>query len=436
MRPSIPLGLPFAPAQVEAHYVSWPLLPDLLPSSFPGVQSKRDEVVVDIDREVLVKRMKRYFDPETSNEEMRRLCPRALESTQAFDAPAARAALIKRGFKPEYVVRYCYRPFDLRWIYWEPEQGLLGRRSPDYFAIAAPDNPCIEARQRQPMDVFDRGYVTATLADNFGNGFSNFFPLRIQASENLITEAGPHPNVSREADGYLANIGGKFYHLFYHVAAILHSPVYRSENQGALKQDWPRIPLPATKDALVASATLGREVAALLDPEGPLPKSGKCVKTIATITAAEGRLDPDAGDLEITVGWGHAGKGGVTMPAKGRITTREMTPGEQEALPEGAIGILGVETCDVWLNGRAYWRNIPLPVWEYTLGGYQVIKKWLSYREKELLGRSLTVEEARSVTDIARRIAAILLMGPALDANYCAVKQATCELSKGAGLNH
>lgn len=118
------------------------------------------------------------------------------------------------------------------------------------------------------------------------------------------------------------------------------------------------------------------------------------------------------------------------MPAKGKVTTREMTRDEQDSLPEGATGILGVQTCDVWLNERAYWRNIPLPVWEYTLGGYQVIKKWLSYREKELLGRSLSVEEARYVTEIARRIGAILLLSPALDASYLAVKQATYELNK------
>ena len=35
------------------------------------------------------------------------------------------------------------------------------------------------------------------------------------------------------------------------------------------------------------------------------------------------------------------------------------------------------------------------------------------------------MDEARAVTDIARRIAAILLMEPKLDANYEAVKQST-----------
>lgn len=69
------------------------------------------------------------------------------------------------------------------------------------------------------------------------------------------------------------------------------------------------------------------------------------------------------------------------------------------------------------------------------MGGYQVIKKWLSYREMGLLGRSLTKEEARYVTGMARRIAALLLMGPALDANYESVKSETYpwrDLAQGA----
>ena len=80
------------------------------------------------------------------------------------------------------------------------------------------------------------------------------------------------------------------------------------------------------------------------------------------------------------------------------------------------------DTRDVYLNDTAYWRNIPANVWEYYIGGYQVIKKWLSYREQELLGRALRAEEAREVTGMARRLAAIVLMQPALDENYRCVK--------------
>ncbi len=66
---------------------------------------------------------------------------------------------------------------------------------------------------------------------------------------------------------------------------------------------------------------------------------------------------------------------------------------------------------------------MPTRVWDYTIGGYQVMKKWLSYRERALLGRSLTADEAREVRDMARRIATILLLEPELDANYQAAKQ-------------
>ena len=83
----------------------------------------------------------------------------------------------------------------------------------------------------------------------------------------------------------------------------------------------------------------------------------------------------------------------------------------------------GESTLDVYLNDVAYWRNVPERVWGYTIGGYQVMKKWLSYREEKLLGRSLTMDEAREVTNMARRIAVILLE-PALDENYARVKAA------------
>ena len=53
--------------------------------------------------------------------------------------------------------------------------------------------------------------------------------------------------------------------------------------------------------------------------------------------------------------------------------------------------------------------------------GYQVLKKWLSYREAPLLGRPLHEEEARYFAQVVRRIAAILLLGPALDRSYAAI---------------
>ncbi len=50
-------------------------------------------------------------------------------------------------------------------------------------------------------------------------------------------------------------------------------------------------------------------------------------------------------------------------------------------------------------------------------GRYQVLKKWLSYREK-LLGRDLHPNEAREFAAMVVRISALLLLDPSLDENY------------------
>ncbi|MCE5254195.1 MAG: hypothetical protein LLG45_08340 [Actinomycetia bacterium] len=58
------------------------------------------------------------------------------------------------------------------------------------------------------------------------------------------------------------------------------------------------------------------------------------------------------------------------------------------------------------------------------------MKKWLSYREKPLLGRGLKREQMREVAHMARRIATLLLAQPALDANYRAVRKNAKPLSR------
>ena len=95
-----------------------------------------------------------------------------------------------------------------------------------------------------------------------------------------------------------------------------YAPAYLTENADGIRQDWPRIPLPDTREALKDSARLGRELAALLDPENPVPgvTAGAIrpeLKPLAVISkVGGGALNPDAGDLALTVGWGHGGKDG------------------------------------------------------------------------------------------------------------------------------
>ena len=92
-----------------------------------------------------------------------------------------------------------------------------------------------------------------------------------------------------------------------------------------------------------------------------------------------------------------------------RVVERDYTA-DRRALV-GATGrspLHGHTTFDVYLNGNAYWCNVPAAVWHYKLGGYQALKKWLSYRERPVLGRALLLEEALYFAEVARRIAAIV----------------------------
>jgi len=218
--------------------------------------------------------------------------------------------------------------------------------------------------------------------------------------------------------------------LLHHTIALMTSPAYLTESSDGARQDWAHVPL--ARKELLTSAELGRQVAVLLDTEHPVLNvtTGEVRPELRTIAVPTTMLAPGAFDFRVTAGWGHASQGGV-MPGKGKLLTRAYRPDEQ---PEQShLALLGKSTHDIYLNDTAYWRNVPEKVWDYSIGGYQVVKKWLSYREHELLGRPLTMDEAREVTHMARRLSALLLLAPALDANYAAAKATATPLPADKG---
>ena len=234
-------------------------------------------------------------------------------------------------------------------------------------------------------------------------------------------EDGRRPNLSAAAQRYLDRLGLGVEDLFYHALAVLHDPRYREANAGALRMEWPRIPLPGWPDGeaphaaeeMRASTARGWELAALLDPEEPVPgvTAGALRPEIAAIaipSTADGR-NMTGDDFALTADWGHFGPGGAVMPGQGRAVKRDYTANERESLSD-TVAVLGDATVDVHLNDNARWSNVPAGVWNYKLGGYQVLKKWLSYRESKVLGRHLMPEEVQHFTDTARRIAAVLAL--------------------------
>ncbi len=549
--PLLPLGLPFAPTAVSEDWFNWPALTDLFPTSFPGVNTSRDRFLTHTDLDQLRERIADYFDVGLNHEEIARRYPVIMKSMQHFDAQSTRdKLLIRRGPIETGFIEFAYRPFDNRWLYWEADSGLLNRPRAEYKPHVFEGNLWLVTPQKQRRE-WSPPLVATNMGDiNHMDGSTAYLPVWIHETGLGADETGAQyvPNLSPAAQRYLERLGLDVEDLFYHTLAVLHDPAYRRANAGALRMEWPRIPLPgwpelaaasptgrggsrtaptatAHADApaadpsvipaqagiqtpadaadfsvvpvktgthpsdtpadpadnpvnagapgadpsiapaktgthpsvaaqtLAASAASGRQLAHLLDSDTPVPGvttaplRPEIIAIAVPATTDDGNMTGD--DFALTAGWGHYGAGEAVMPGQGRAVERAYTAKEREAFQravsdparsghsglrrnpanpagsaqspapaspaapptpdlENTITTLGATTYDIYLNDRAYWQNVPANVWQYKLGGYQVLKKWLSYREHPILNRPLTPEEVQHFTDTARRIAAIL----------------------------
>jgi len=135
------LGFPFAHRIYATAYTSWPKLPELFPTSFPGIKTSRDPLVVEVDRHALVERICFYLDQKNKDGEVAASCPTAMEDTATFDPHKTRSFLIRefntdiqlarengevgtdeqigRKIVGQKIRKFLYRPFDQRFLYWE-----------------------------------------------------------------------------------------------------------------------------------------------------------------------------------------------------------------------------------------------------------------------------------------------------------------------------
>jgi hypothetical protein len=428
------LGMPFKPRTYTSQYLEWPKFSELFPESSPGVQTGRDDLLVDILRETVEHRMAQYLSPYVTDDEADRLAPGIMKDSARFNAKEVRQALQAKGYRPWQIIHFAYRPFDARWLYWEPTTKLLDENRKEYVAAYQSNVPAMYLAQKNRRE-FDPPGVTCLIANRHLNERgANIFPLSTIGSP-VPGKIESRANLSPQAQSYITERQSDEHWLFFHALATMHTPVYRSENSGALVSDWPRIPLPATQESLSRSAELGNRLARLLDSEYPvtLPTEWSFLSALRLPPITE----PERA-LTITAGWGYRGQGATVMPGRGTSRERDWTEIEHARIDalaaaqglsaEVLMSFLGATCIDVYLNGDAWWSAVPANVWEYTRGGYQVLKKWLSYRESSVLGRGLMTEEAAWFAQVVRRISAILLMGPALDESYRAIASSAVPL--------
>ncbi|WP_339093796.1 type ISP restriction/modification enzyme [Deinococcus sp. VB142] len=412
------------PMNESGDYGTWPKVVDLAEvPPFNGPIERRGLALIDMDESALAYRIGSYFNPEIADATVDSLHPKLMMTgNRIVGSDARRKLLAEHTFSAENIVRYPFKPFDVRYAYLANIRPLFSEPSPQLLEQRSPENAFFVTRDMADKTAEGIPFYFSSVPVDYHllAGEARHFPILLNStsaqSDGLFSDAptSTRANLSPLARTYLSALGAPDPDsspeaaalLWHHALAVGFSAAYLTENAAGVAADWPRIPLPATLEALQASARLGARVAELLDnphaataPE--LGAVGRLKKVDAAAAAAQG--------YEVRAGWGNLQRGNVVMPGRGRVTERAASDLPSE---------LGGRVLDVALNDGWVWENVPLSVWEYTIGGYQVVKKWLSYREFGVLGRALTLDEAREVSRMARRLAELVRLGPQLDANY------------------
>lgn len=433
--------LSFRPRDVGSTYLAWPRLPDLaVIEPINGLMEKRGGALIDIDRAALTARMKIYLDNTLDWAAFSLLGHPLAKDAARFKAKDARTKAIgAASFSDKQIVRYLVRPFDVRYSYFTEVRPIWNEPRPQLWTQFSGGNQFLVSR---PSGVADPEgspvFFTRCLGDNDAQrGHSYYFPFQTYDPTHGLLDGATSANLSGRARAWLTHLGlpdpdtdvNAAAAPWRHALAITYAPQYLGDNADGIAIDWPRIPLPNERKALDASVALGAQVAALLDTEADVPDvtSGSIAEHLRMLGGVS------ATDLRVTAGWGSRDSNGRINPGRGKTETRDWTEAEAEDLRKGfaadgiaearGFALLG-RAVDVYLNETTFWRGVPEATWNYVIGGYLVIKKWLSYRDEAVRGEPLSKAEAREVTGMVRRLTAIVLLSDRLDMNYVACRDA------------
>ncbi len=157
---------------------------------------------------------------------------------------------------------------------------------------------------------------------------------------------------------------------------MLYAPTYRQTYAEFLKSDFPRVPFTADYELFSELAGLGRELTEL-----HLMKSDKLNEPITKFQGS-----------------------GSNVVAKPKRVGRDYRPEEER----------------VYINKDGqYFEGIPPELWEYQVGGYQVLDKWL-YDRRE---RKLSNEEIQHYCRVATALHHTMDLQKEIDEIYPAVEE-------------
>lgn len=348
--------LPKDNSYLEEYKESFSVL-DLMSQSSTGVQTSRDDLVVDISSANLLARIVDFADEGKSDEVARLTYFGGRESgkylpgdTRGWKLSDARVKI--RNFTHKDVIRsYSYRPFDVRHIYYCREMVDWGREG--LFCNFVKSNVGIViGRQGQavgdmPWNVV---FVTEAISDlnMFYRGGGCTFPLYLYSDE--LGKVKKTPNLDKKIVAAIEKIVGQVTpeDVFHYVYAVLHTPEYRKKYKEFLKIDFPRIPYPKDANSF-------RE----LVEKGAALVATHLLKSDAVTSAVE------TSDIATFAG---------------------ATVVDKPMLKDGCV----------YFDKAKVFENVPGVAWNFYIGGYQPAQKWLKDRK----GRTLSEDDIKHYRQI------------------------------------
>jgi len=414
----------------SGNYEDWPSVDELFGSRSPGVNPNRglDGSVVDTDRRRLRDRMLAYFSA-ASDDDVRGQYPALFTPRARYEPGRVRGALQAEGFNAEKLADYQLFPLDARTIYYEPSHKFLNEGRDELYSVRLGNEFLVlvneSRRTSETKPLLSRAVYDLHL---FDVGAQAFFAERRERIERALDSGQPEfnrvanlsipvwTNLSRHWDlaGDLRGAEARWLvrALFRVTLAVGHAPEFQREFIGSLAHDWIHIPIPRDRELLERLVSLGDQVAILLDP---FAESDSLRLTLDAILGA------DAARLAVlsTEDGGAATEEDLLL----KIAHFGAAPGgwrpRSPATAEPWRDAWGERTGDLSLNDRVFLRHVPERVWRHELGGYQVIKKWLGYREaRRRNDEPLTLSEIAHLRSMVQRIAALLVLEAQLDAAY------------------
>jgi predicted helicase len=346
-----------------------------------GIETDRDELFFGFTRADTAERLKVFFSTRGLDSEFRRTY--RVEDSSSYRLLDRRR---KSSFNAESVRECLYRPFDIRWLYYQ--HGLTSRPASEVMQhLLGTDNLALLACRQQAEMGFQHAYCSKTIVERCSVSLktrevTSVFPLWLRpVSEAPRLDGAPRLNFSppflsalsarlgaRRSTSAVLPEGVTGESIFHYVYCILHSPTYRTRYAEFLKIGFPRVPLTSDLELFRALDRLGGELVALHLLESPLLDS--------PITRYVGRGDD-------TVAAGH---------------------------PKYADG-------KVWINSQQGFEGVPAKVWEFQVGSYQVCQKWLKDRRGRVLSAEDQAHYARVVVALHETIRLMREIDAVIDAH-------------------